>query len=344
MDPFSRSQCVPYNGDGRARSEARGRSLVNRHPVTQQRYAIRRLGVATVLALGVFGAVRVVSSLTENKAAGEAPPSSLGDSSTTVAATGVPVADPTTVAPTTPPPPTERSGPPTEDNPAQVLVVGDSDAGVFGPYLQNVVEEWDVVDVELDFKASTGLARPDFYDWPSRLRQTLSGTNPDVIVVSFGGNDAQGISEPCSGGEGCDPDWVIGQPSADNKDEWTAEYVQRVNEIIGIMLEGNPDRAIIWVGIPNAAAEEFTGRLQIQDRAVRQALEAYPQAVFVDTWAIFDGINGGIAELVVDPRTGEAIPVRAADGFHLNSDGADILAIKVSDRVRTALEALGAEF
>lgn len=317
---------------------------MNRHPVTQQRYAIRRLGVATVLAVGVFGAVRVVSSLTENKAAGEAPPSSLaGDGSTAVPAAGVPGAGPTTVAPTTPPPPTERSGPPTEDEPAQVLVVGDSDAGVFGPYLEQVVDEWGVAEVTLDFKSSTGLARPDYHNWPDHLRDTLSETNADIIVISFGGNDAQGISEPCSSGEGCNPDWVIGQPSADNKDEWTAEYVERVNEMMDIMLDGHPDRAIIWVGIPNAEDPEFTDLLRIQDQAVRQALEAYPQAVFVDTWAIFDGINGGIAELVVDPRSGEAIPVRARDGFHLNSDGADILAIKVSDRVRTALEALGAE-
>ena len=315
---------------------------MNRHSVTQQRYAIRRLVVATVLAVGVFGAVKGVSTLTEDTAGDEAEASAAGDPSTT---TPVAVGDPTTIAPVTspPPPPTERSGPPTADNPAQVLVVGDSDAGVFGPYLETVVDEWDVVDITLDFKASTGLARPDYHNWPAHLRDTLSGTDPDIIVVSFGGNDAQGISEPCSSGEGCSPDWVVTQPSADNKDEWTAEYVQRVNEMMDIMLEGHENRAIIWVGIPNARDPEFTSWLEIQDQAVRQALTAYPQAVFVDTWAIFDGINGGIAELVVDPRTGEAIPVRAADGFHLNADGAEILAIKVSDRVRSAVEALGAE-
>ena len=321
---------------------------MNRHPVTQQRYAIRRLGVATVLALGVFGAVRWVSSLTEDKAAGEAPPSSLGDSRPTVAATGVPVADPTTVAPTTLPP-TERSGPPTEDEPAQVLVVGDSDAGVFGPYLEQVVDEWGVVEVTLEYVASTGLSRPEAHNWPRHLGELLSTTDPDIIVVTFGGNDAQALTEKCANdamdclASNGPTDAVVGMPSADNEDEWSAEYGARIDEVMNIMLEGHEDRTIIWVGIPNAAEPEFTALLKIQDQAVRQALEAYPQVTFVDTWAIFDGINGGIAELVVDPRSGEAIPVRARDGFHLNSDGADILAIKVSDRVRTALEALGAE-
>jgi hypothetical protein len=135
---------------------------------------------------------------------------------------------------------------------------------------------------------------------------------------------------------------VTGAPSAENRDEWTAAYVARVNEMMDIMLD-DAGRIVIWVGIPNAKSEEFTARLEIQDQAVRQALQAYPTAVFVDTWAIFDGINGGIAELVVDPRTGNAIPVRAEDGFHLNDDGADILAIKVSDRIRAALQDLGAD-
>lgn len=317
---------------------------MKRQPVSQQRYAVRRLGVATVLALGVFGAVRGVASLAENTASGEEPPASvIGDGSTVpaTAAPGTPTTlAPTTVAPTTQP---ERSGPPTADNPAQVLVVGDSDAGTFAPYLEIVADQWGgVVDIETDYKVSSGLARPDFYNWPAHLRELLSTRDPDIIVITFGGNDAQGISEPCASGEGCSPEWVIGDPTADNKDEWTAAYVERVNEMMDIMLE-DPDRVVIWVGIPNAKSEVFTARLRIQDQAVRQALAAYPDAVFVDTWSLFDGVNGGIAELVVDPRTGDAIPVRASDGFHLNTDGAEILAIRVSERIETVLTDMGAD-
>lgn len=304
---------------------------------------MRRLGVATVLAFGVFGAVKAVASLTENKASGEEPPQTVvADGSTAPASADA--ATPATVVPATAAPTTqpERTGPPTEDNPARILVIGDSDAGTFGPYLERVVNEWGVVDMDLDYKSSTGLARPDAHNWPNHLRETLSGTDPDIIVVTFGGNDAQGISEPCTSGEGCSPEWVIGQPSADNEDEWTAAYIERVNEMMDIMLS-DPDRVVVWVGIPNAASEEFTARLRIQDQAVRRALEAYPDAIFVDTWSIFDGVNGGIAELVIDPRDGEAKPVRAGDGFHLNEDGAEILAVKIADRIEPILADMGAE-
>jgi lysophospholipase L1-like esterase len=81
----------------------------------------------------------------------------------------------------------------------------------------------------------------------------------------------------------------------------------------------------------------------LQDQAVRTALEAYPDAIFVDTWSIFDGVNGGIAELVIDPRDGAAKPVRQSDGFHLNEDGAAILAENIADRIETVLADMGAD-
>lgn len=343
MKPFGRSYCVPYNGDGPTCSAADERTSMNRQRVTPQRYAARRLVVTVVLALGVFGAVKGVSSLNGNEASGEGPPNSMatggaassgsaGRSTDTIATTA-------SVLAATPPSPLttepERTGPPTADSPAAVLIIGDSDAGTFGPYLERVVDEWGVVDVELDYKVSSGLARPDFFDWPAHLRRTLTSSDPDIIVVTFGGNDAQGLTE-------VNGSVVAGMPNQDT-DDWTAEYVERVNVMMDMMLE-DPERTVIWVGIPNADEEEFTGRLRIQDQAVRQALEAYPDAIFVDTWSIFDGVNGGIAELVVDPRDGAAKPVRAGDGFHLNEDGAEILAIAISEKLSVALEAMGAEF
>jgi hypothetical protein len=309
----------------------------SRRPVSQKRYAMRRLLVVAALGLGVFGAVRGVSELIDRQ--GDAPEA---DASGTVSSTAQPT--PTSTAPTTPPPTEpEETGPPTEDNPAEVLIVGDSDAGTFAPYLERLLDETGVVDVELDYVVSSGLARPDFHDWPAHLRDTLASSAPDVVIVTFGGNDAQGLTEPCPNGAGsCGVNVVVAQATDANAAEWTAEYARRVGEVMDIIGE-DPERRVIWVGIPNAQDPAFTARLQIQDQAVRQALADYENAVFVDTWEIFDGRNGGIAALVVDPRDGVAKPVRAADGFHLNVDGAEILAIDIAAQVESVLEDLGAD-
>src|SRR5204862_49519 len=82
------------------------------------------------------------------------------------ATTAAPTA-PSSAASTVPPtvPPTTAAGAPSADHPARVLVIGDSDAGTFGPYLKQVLDETGVVSTTVDYKVSSGLARPDFFDW-----------------------------------------------------------------------------------------------------------------------------------------------------------------------------------
>ena len=83
---------------------------------------------------------------------------------------------------------------PSAETPARVLVVGDSDAGTFGPYLEELLDETGVAETTVDYKVSSGLSRPDFFDWPAHLRRQLPDVDPDIVVVTFGGNDAQGMA------------------------------------------------------------------------------------------------------------------------------------------------------
>jgi len=87
-----------------------------------------------------------------------------------------------------------NTGPATAQNPATALIVGDSDAGTFGPYLQTLLDGTGVVETQLDYKVSSGLARPDFFDWPAEIDRKLPEVNPDIVVATFGGNDAQGLA------------------------------------------------------------------------------------------------------------------------------------------------------
>lgn len=241
--------------------------------------------------------------------------------------------DATVVAATTEPEP-EDTGPPSADNPATVYIVGDSDAGTFGPYLQQLLDATLIAETELNYKVSSGLARPDFFDWPEELAATLPEVDPDVVVVTFGGNDSQGLSLPQA-----DLQFIVGDPVA-NEAEWTEEYQRRAGEVMDLLSEN--DRKVIWVGIPNDDSPEVTAKLAIQDRAVKEAAAARPEVVFVDTWTRFSGRDGNWAEFVVDPRDGVGKDVRADDGFHLNVTGAEILAIDIAVEVRDALRDLGA--
>ncbi len=323
-----------------------------RRPVSRQTYIVRRIGAGVVAAIVLlaagFGVVKAVGALGggsdgSSLSAGDepdatgAPPSSSPSSSpdgttgTSVppsAATAAPTLPPTTPAPTVAPPPSSAA-------PAKVLVVGDSDAGTFGPYLEQLLDGTGVAETTVDYKVSSGLARPDFFDWPAHLRSTLPAADPDIVVVTFGGNDAQGMSNA----DGSNP--LAWNDPVTAEEDWKPEYTRRAGEVMDLLAEGG--RTVVWVGIPNDDSPEMTARLFVQDQAVRAALATRPDVQFVDTWARFSSLNGGWAEYVVDPRDGKGKDVRADDGFHLNQNGAEILALDIAELVTADLRARGAQ-
>ena len=234
--------------------------------------------------------------------------------------------------PSTEPDEPESTGPPSADDPAKVFIVGDSDAGTFGPYLQTLLDNTGIVTTELDYKESSGLARPDYFDWPAEIDAKLPEVDPDIVVATFGGNDAQGLAV-------ADGEFIIGDPVA-NEDEWVAEYSERAGAVMDQLLADG--RTVIWVGIPNDDNPEVTARMAIQDQAAKAAAAERPELIFIDTWKRFSGRDGGWAEFVIDPRDGEGKDVRADDGFHLNQTGAEILAIDIAQAIRDTLREQGA--
>ncbi len=308
------------------------------------RLLLRRLGVLVVFGVVLYSLVRAVAGvldggdgvadgLQSGVATSVAPVETGG---TTPGTADTAATTPPTEPPPTEPPPTEppNTGPPAPDNKAKVYIVGDSDAGTFGPYLERLLDGTTIVDTELNYKVSSGLARPDFYNWPVELAKVLPDADPDIVVATFGGNDSQGLSIP-----GDDLQFIVGDPVA-NEAEWTAEYTRRAGEVMDLLLEN--DRTVIWVGIPNDDNADVTARLAIQDQAAKAAAAARPDVIFIDTWTRFSGRDGNWAEFVIDPRDGIGKDVRADDGFHLNVTGAEILALDIAQAIRDDLRARGA--
>jgi uncharacterized protein len=295
---------------------------------------VRRIGVAFAVLLIVGAAAWGMVALL----GGSDEPVAEGSSSTEPSAS--PATEPvestvaTTVAPTMSTT-TTTTPTPSEGTPARILVVGDSDAGTFGPYLKELLDDTGVAETTVDYKVSSGLSRPDFFDWPAHLRAQLPDVDPDIVVVTFGGNDAQGMARA----DGSFPsEWS--DPVA-ARETWFPEYERRAGEVMDLLAaEG---RTVVWVGIPNDDNPDVTARLEVQDEAVRAAIAQRPRVVFVDTWARFSSGNGGWAEYVIDPRDGAGKDVRAEDGFHLNENGAEILALDIAEVIKSDLRARGAQ-
>jgi len=292
---------------------------------------VRRVGAVAVLVLLVAGVISTGNALFGSDGTGAA--AGPATTSSTMAATASTSPEATAVSTSTSTSEPAPAGPPTAADPAAMLIIGDSDAGAFGPYLEQLQKETGVVSTTLDYKVSSGLARPDFYDWPAEISRIVPEVDPDIVVVTFGGNDAQGLTT-------ADGTVVAGQPTGDGDEKWRAEYGARVGAVMDALTADG--RTLIWVGIPNHQNPDVTKRLQVQDEVVRAEVAKRPGVRFVDTWAMFAGKQGGYAEYHVDPRDGQGKDVRASDGFHLNTVGAEILAIAISDVVKDDLRARGA--
>jgi hypothetical protein len=254
--------------------------------------------------------------------------SDLADDADPAGATDPPATAAATTAASVPATTTPDAGrTPTEDDPLRLYIAGDSDAGNLGPPLQRELEQTGLVDSTLEYKVSTGLTRPDFFDWPAKLQSDVARLNPDTVVVTFGGNDAQDML-------------LDGRSQPVDSEAWRTEYARRVGAVMDFLSADG--RTLIWVGIPNAKSGDFRNRLEILEQVTRAEADKRPQVKYVDVWNLFVGRSGGYADFIIDPRDNQGKLVRADDGFHLNQTGADILALTVAEAVRADMVARGA--
>ncbi|MGZ4673549.1 MAG: DUF459 domain-containing protein, partial [Ilumatobacteraceae bacterium] len=248
-----------------------------RQRLPQRVYAARRAVAGVVIVAILFLVYSIVTAVFAGPSPStEAAPTAPSTSFVVGDATATPLTTASTSTSTTELQPKEKTVP-TAANPAVLYVAGDSDAGTFGPYLEKLMKQTGMVKTTLDYKVSSGLSRPDFFDWPTYFAQQIPAVNPDIVVVTFGGNDAQGLRN-------VDKTWAVQHSPGSGGDDtdWRAEYAKRVGAVMDYL--GGDNRTLIWVGIPNDNSPDNTARLQVQNEVVVAEAAKRPKVVFIDTW------------------------------------------------------------
>jgi hypothetical protein len=90
-------------------------------------------------------------------------------------------------------PQTELVAPILNDGIYRILVIGDSMAGGLGAGMVRMAANESGFEVVSRFNESSGLTRPDVYDWASALPKIMDGKNFNAVVVLIGMNDRQDI-------------------------------------------------------------------------------------------------------------------------------------------------------
>ena len=203
----------------------------------------------------------------------------------------------------------------TPDDPLRVYVAGDSLAFYPGHALSSVLGGG-LLDVTLDVRNSTGLARPDFFNWPAEFLDVTAEDDPELVVLFMGGNDWQTMEN------------AEGVLLRRGSDAWRSEWAWRMQIAFDVLAA--PHRHIVWVGLPPARSEPFdVGYPQINDISWLVTLTR-SDVTMVDIWDLFGG-DGPYQESVSPPTGGDALRVRQEDGIHLNRRGSRWVAQLIVD-------------
>ncbi|MCX4241548.1 SGNH/GDSL hydrolase family protein [Paraliomyxa miuraensis] len=217
-----------------------------------------------------------------------------------------------------------RAGASTED--LRVLIVGGSAmVGALGKELSDGLQAAGHV-TERKSKSASGLARPDFYDWPKVAAEAHAEFRPHATIVMFGGNDGQGLRMPPES----DVEWIRWTNEA-----WSEEYGRRVDAFADAVM---PDgEQLFWMGMPAMRQSKLDLRMQRMNAIFEERMAARANGWFIETRsALSDDRGNYVDEMKVD---GRLVRVRSPDGIHYSRSGAKVLARHVVPQV---VERLGA--
>ena len=202
----------------------------------------------------------------------------------------------------------------------KVLILGDSMAATdFGRALQKRLNAHRALRVARRGKSSTGLARPDFFDWMAEAKRQLKRHKPELVVVIIGGNDGQDLI-PKTKKRGRRVHW--------NKPKWKTAYAERVKAFARLLM--GEDRRVAWLELPAMDRRRFERKLTFIRDVQKQALaELGPRVRYVSTRDIFYDDKGRLVRKIRAGKKKKRTPLRQEDGIHFSLKGSQYFADRV---------------
>lgn len=221
------------------------------------------------------------------------------------------------------PPPANRTKF-TPQHKLRMWIAGDSLVIVPGESLLRAAGGSPVLDPvgPVDGRISTGLERPDVFNWFTHLRDVMKQDEPNAVVLMFGGND--------------DHDFMTGLPEGVtigpfDSASWVAEYRRRVGGLMDTITRDGG--FLVWIGLPITHDPAQTRRFDTINAIVQSEAAKRPGRVtYLDTYFNFAGDDGGYAQYLTTD-SGKLVKMRADDGVHFERAAGDLIAREVLQRL-----------
>jgi hypothetical protein len=227
------------------------------------------------------------------------------------------VLDPGTAGPAT----AAAAHDPMADGVFTIAVFGDSLAdGIWGSIYRRLQRD-DRFEILRGAKASTGIARPDYYDWNEALEEYLATESIDAAIFSIGLNDMQSMV-------------VDGERAVPfRSDRWNELYRLRIERLMDKLAAA--DVATFWIGLPIMRSGNYSQNIAHLNGLI--GAEAAERGVpFIPLWDVAANEDGEYSDHLRD-LSGRTRQMRANDGIHFTPRGYDLLAHHVLDAMRQEL-------
>lgn len=222
---------------------------------------------------------------------------------------------------------------PANDAKAKVAFIGDSTAdGLWGGFSALVPRNSCLkgsIDLGRFAKNSTGLTRPDKFNWPEEAKRIGERYKPALFVISLGLNDRQSVV-------------VGGRVTLDNAPDYPAAYKERVTALLKNAAASGA--GLLWIGLPAM-------RDAAPDRDARDKNKMFAEAIaelgdraqqYVPPWRLSPAGEDKFASYGPD-QSGKIIQIRASDGEHFTPAGEMLVAAYLLPKMMTILQARGAK-
>jgi len=219
------------------------------------------------------------------------------------------------------------------DAKTKVAFVGDSTAdGLWGGVTRLAPRDGCLkggVELGRFAKNSTGLTRPDRFNWADEAKRIGESFKPQLFVMSLGLNDRQSVVDR-------------GKVTLDTTPEYPAKYKERVAAVLKSVAESKA--ALLWIGLPAM-------REAVSDRHARDKNKLFAEAVaefgvetvqYVPPWRLNGSGEDKFASFGPD-QTGKIIQIRASDGQHFTPAGELLVAAYLLPKISASLVKSGAK-
>jgi hypothetical protein len=187
----------------------------------------------------------------------------------------------------------------------KITVAGDSISVGLGASLREAVNG--DVTLKVIGEEGTGLARPDDFNWPERLRTLARDFPPEVLLLSLSSNDAQDLADE-------NGQRVVAYSQTA---QWDQEYSNRLAESFDAFKDSGT--TVLWVGHVRTQKD----KVGLANRRIQQLAA---QVASTRPWVV-------VQDLATLLGTGDQVAkdCLVPDGLHLKTDCLDLAARALRD-------------